>query len=295
MRTSSFGYILVGVLLLGVVGCGTDNEEVGQQIGDVMASVDESGGTTGSLAYWEGAKKTFERLAPAEVHDTLLESWFSPTAYAATCSSANTFGSCTSNVITRTFGDCTIGGATFSGTVTLTWSSGASSCAMTATTQNVIRVPAFTVTGRRGATLTVSKSGTVGQRLTWSSGSGSSKVFAFSNDGIRRVFTNARGTTMLDYTTQTTSDITVTGTSRTSRVMSGGSLRVTNNSSSVTCDYVPTDVTWVSTCNCPTSGSWAGSCSDGKTTTLTLTGCGTGTLAVGSSSSAMTFDRCYSI
>lgn len=293
--TVSFLAILVGTgLWFASCGQSTDIEETGQQVGDVMASIDEQGGSVGTLTQLDGVRKTFRRLSPNDVEDTLFEKVFAPSAYAVSCSGYG-FGSCSSNVVTRTFGGCTVGAATFSGTVTFTWGGASAACTLTAANDTITRVPSFTVTGRRGATLTVSKSGSVGQRITWSSGTGTSKVFSFSNDGIRRVFADSAGTTTFDYTTATTSAITVTGTSRSNRVLSGGSLRVTDNLTGGTCDFVPTAVTWnASTCNCPVSGSWAGTCSDGSSNSLTLTGCGTGTLVIGSSSQDITFDRCAS-
>lgn len=295
MTRSAFSTFAFSMALIFILGCATDIDEIGQQVGDSMASVDESGGSSGTLAELDSARKFFKRRAPSEISDGWLETYFEPSAYAATCAAAPGFGSCTSNAVTRTFADCTVGSATFSGTVVNTWGGGATSCTLSGASQTITRVPAFTVTGRRGATLTVSKTGTVGQRLTLTSGSGASSVFSLTNDGIRRVFTNASGATTFDFTTTTTSAITINGNSRTNRVLSGGSLRVTNNLSNVTCDYVPTAVTWTSSCNCPTSGSWAGSCSDGKNTNLSLTGCGTASLTVGTVSTSVAFDRCYSI
>ncbi len=283
-------------VVLGLLSaCAADIDEIAQQVGDSMASVDESGGSSGTLAELDSSRKFFKRRAPSEISNGWLETYVQPSAYAATCSAAPGFGSCTSNAVTRTFADCTVGGATFSGTVVNTWGGGAASCTLSGATQHITRVPAFTVTGRRGATLTVSKTGTLGQRLTLSSGSGASSVFSMTNDGIRRAFTNASGTTTYDFTTATTSAITINGNSRTNRILSGGSLRVTNNLTQVTCDYVPTAVTWTSACNCPTSGSWAGTCSDGKSTTVSINGCGTASLTVGTVSTSVTFDRCYSI
>ena len=118
------------------------------------------------------------------------------------------------------------------------------------------------------------------------------KSLQFSNDGINRVF-SIGSTILFNQTTATSGDITVSGTTRSNRIMSGGSLNVTNHISAVVCNYVPTNVTWASgTCNCPTQGSWSGSCSDGKTTTLTITGCGTATYTEGSDTEAVSFDRC---
>jgi hypothetical protein len=118
-------------------------------------------------------------------------------------------------------------------------------------------------------------------------------VFTYSNDGISRVFTLG-ATTLFNQTTTTTSPVTITGGARANRVMSGGNIRVTNNLTSVTCNYVPTSVTWAASgsCNCPETGSWAGSCSNGKSTTLSITGCGTANYTEGSETTAVTFDRC---
>lgn len=289
--------LMLCLVVLSLSGCkksdAVDNEETGQQVGDVMASIDESGGSGGSLTRVESEIKTFERLAP-EGNLEALNRFFLTPAYAATCAAANTFGSCSGTTLVRTFGDCTILGATLSGTVTITWGGTATSCALLAAGDTITRVPAFTLTGRRGATLTVSKTGSVGQKLTWSSGSGSSKVFSFTNDGIKRVFTLS-GATLFDYTTETTEAITVTGTLRSSRVMNNGKLKVTNNLSGTSCTYVPSNVTWSATCNCASSGTWTGTCSDSKTSSITLTGCGTANLTVGDTTQSITFDRCYGL
>lgn len=276
-----------------------DIQETAQQVGDVMASIDESGGSTGNIASYKdkdtermqnSVRQSFARYAPNEMNESMVAKLFLPQANAATCSGAG-FSSCSgTNTIVRSFNGCTVGTAVFSGDVTLAWS--VAGCTLTAPTQTIKRVPNFIVTGRRGATLTVSKTSTVGQRLTWASGTGTDKVFTFFNDGINRTF-SVGSTVFFNQTSATSGDITVTGTSRTNRVMSGGSLNVTNNLTSVVCNYVPTNVTWASgTCNCPTMGSWAGTCSDGKTATLDITGCGTANYTEGSDSEAVIFDRC---
>jgi hypothetical protein len=284
------GLVLLVLLLLSCskkVESG-DIEEIAQQVGDVAASIDEAGGGNGSIALNERAiERTFARLAYGpSFYESII-----PDAYAVTCGSS-TFAGCSSNGVTRTFAGCTVGGATFNGSVTLTWGGDSSGCVLQAIGATITRVPNFTVTGRRNATLTVSKTGAIGQRLTWDSGANASKVFKFTNDGIRRVFTSASGDVLFDLTTTTTSDITLTGTARTSRVMNGGTLRVTNNGSGVTCDFVPSSVSWSAGCNCPTSGSWSATCSDGKTSVLTHTGCGTANFALGSTSTEVTLDRC---
>jgi hypothetical protein len=284
-----------------------DIQETAQQVGDVMASVDESGGSSGSLASAEAFEKslhnTMERFAPGSAPEpSMIASLMLPKAEAVSCFGFG-FGACSGGApfkIIRNYNNCTVGSAgtaTLSGTVEVTWSAGTGSaitgCSLVDAGNIITRNPNFILTGRRGATLAVTKTGTNGQRLTWASGTGSNKVFNFSNDGINRKFT-ANGSTLFDQTTTTTTAISVTGVSRSNRVMNGGSLRVTNNLTAVTCDYVPTNVTWASTCNCPTSGSWAGSCSDGKSVTLDINGCGTAKYTEGSEVEDVTFDRCAS-
>jgi hypothetical protein len=301
-------YFFLFVTAIGIAAaCGikddstVDIEEIGQQVGDVMASVDESGGSGGTIAYLDSTYKTFARVAPSEVRPSWanwpswIEHLIEPSAFAASCVLSSTFGSCSSNVITRSFGGCTVLGTTLSGTVALTWAGTSTNCQMQAVNDYLTRSPSFTITGRRGATLTVTKSGTYGQKITWTGGLGTSKTFSFTSDGIQRVFTSSDGSKLFDYTTAVTSTMTITGTSRSNRTISGGNLQVTNNLTSVSCNFVPSGIEWTSTCNCPTAGSWTASCTDGKSSTLKITGCGSATLTLGDSTQNFTFDRCYGI
>lgn len=275
------------------------SDEIAQNIGDSMAGIDEAGGSSGSISQNSNVKEAqrlFARYAPTDLRKDVLVSQILPQAQATTCF-AHGFGSCTSNSITRNFGGCTVGiGAynlTYTGSVAFTWSgAGASTCSMSSTSDSVTRNPNFTITTPAGASFAVSKTGTDGQKLTLASGSGTSRVFNFSNDGIRRVVTSSTSATLYDFTTSTTSNITVTGTTRSNRVMNGGTLHVVNNLTSVTCDISPSNVTWSSTCTCASSGTWSGSCSDGNTVNLSISSCGSGTLTLGSSSTGVSFDSC---
>ncbi len=285
-------FSLLAVSLL--VGCAeeessVDIQETAQQIGDVMASVDESGGTTnGTMVMMESHKRMIAAREKAARSFAFLSSFgLLPSAQAVACKDT-TFTGCASSQKVRDLGGCTIGAATFTGDITLQFSD--NMCVIDSDGDSVDRNPDFTVSGIRGANLTVAKTGTYGQRITRVS----SGNFTFANDGIRRLFTLA-GETLFDYTTRTTTAISITGTTRTDRIMTGGQLRVTNNISGVYCNYAPSNVTWASTCNCATSGTWTGTCSDGKDTTITVTGCGTGTIIVGEESEGLSFDRCYSL
>ncbi|RME18236.1 MAG: hypothetical protein D6797_00815 [Bdellovibrio sp.] len=45
-------------------------------------------------------------------------------------------------------------------------------------------------------------------------------------------------------------------------------------------------------CYCATSGTWSGSCSDGKSFSLSIQGCGSAVLTLGEDSESLNFDRC---
>lgn len=303
MKNKALGLICLTLVVFsckknGIDSSAADIQETAQQVGDTMASMDEAGRSSGSIASLEKSlQNSFDRYAPNESTDTAtVASFFLPKAEAVSCFGYG-FGSCSSNTLVRSYNNCTIGSATLSGDVTLVWGGGAASCSLGSSGQHITRTPNFTLTGRRGATLSVTKTGTIGQRLTWASGSGSSKVFNFTNDGINRKFTDSNSNVVFDQTTTVSGSLTVTGIDRNNRVISssGGTLKVTNNLTSVVCDYTPSNVTWsTTTCNCPVAGSWSGSCSDGKSTTLDITGCGTANYTEGADTQSVSFDRCSS-
>ncbi|HUP58234.1 MAG TPA: hypothetical protein VM598_12325, partial [Bdellovibrionota bacterium] len=222
-------------------GGGDPEDEVAQAIGDQMAAADEVGGSTGTYARLDEISAGRRALARRLGETPSLVERLVPSAQAVTCLSSPGFGTCTSNVITRTFGGCTVLGATFDGTVTFTWGGGAAACSMSAQNHTVARAPNFTITGRRGGTFTASTVGTNGQMLTKGAAAGE---FSFTNDGIRRKLVDSFGGTVADFTTQTTAAMAITGTSRAGRLLDGGTLRVTNNLTTVTCDFTPVNVTW---------------------------------------------------
>ena len=173
MKKMTFGFLFLPLLWIGCSNNGPDatiitdsNDEVGQQVGDAMASIDESGGGSGILAFNHSIEKTFKRLSPKDMKET--HSWTDliiQPAYAARCFGPATFGTCSSNTITRSFSGCAIGPATFSGYVTLIWDSSNTNCTLAAPGDSITRIPNFTATGLRGATLTVTKTGVTGQNL----------------------------------------------------------------------------------------------------------------------------------
>lgn len=270
-----------------------DSEEMAQQIGETMAAVDEAGGSSGQLAFMKANLKTFARRAPEALEKKGLFSLVNPTAEAATCSSAPGFGGCSNDRIVRNFNNCTIGSATVSGTVTLSYYDADgfndNTCSLS-TGESVARNPNFTVTGLRGAELAVTKTGAFGQTV----GRITSTQYRIDNDGINRKLTFG-GQTVLDVTTtiSSTDPIIVSGTARTGRVMNGGTITLTDNVSGKTCTMTPSNVTWNGTCNCAISGSWSGSCSNGTSADITITGCGTANATINGEAKSVTFDRCY--
>lgn len=249
---------------------GSSSDLMIQQIGESMVSLDESSGNNNG---------TFAR-------SSFLE---------AACSGVS-FGACgaiASATAVKDFNGCTIVGglATVSGTVTLTYSgSGSGTCTIPAIGDSVNRVPDFgaTLIGNNGSFVTSALS--TGQTLT-RTGSG---TFTFNNTGIRRVYSSGSGNAIADITTATTADITVSGTTRTDRVVNGGTLQVTNNLTNEVCNVTPNNVAWTSsTCSCPTSGTWTGTCSTGQAVSVAFTStCGTINTMYGTASKTVTLERC---
>lgn len=267
--------------------------ETAQQVGDAMASMDESGGSTsGAVASLEiqSYQKAFARLSAGEKSkaENVFKTLF-PTAEAAACNTV-AFSSCSSSQKIRTVTGCTTaGGGSMDGNITLTFSgSGAASCTIPGASDSVSRSPNYSITGLRGATFSVNATST-GHTLTRVN----STDFNFTNAGIRRTFVTPKGTTLLDVTSATGSAISVVGTSRNNRTMSGGTLVITNNLTSVVCTLVPSAVQWTSACNCPTAGSWAGTCTDSSTFQVAFgSTCGETTVTKDSVATTVTMDRC---
>jgi hypothetical protein len=257
-------------------------QEQAEEIGESISAVDEMGGSNGSYSMTVPSKKFFP--------NPMFSFNLIPSAHAATCNLISSFGSCTNNVITRSFNNCTLGSAVYDGNITLTYNDTNVNniCLMAANSHSISRKPNFSITNGN-YTYTVSTTGIDGQLLTRTAVA----TYDFTNDGIRRVVTNSSDEILYDFNTATTSAITVTGNNRDGRVIDGGTLRVTNNLTERICDYTPADVTYSASCNCAISGTWTGSCSDDLTTTLEITGCGTGTFSIGDQSSSVEFSRCY--
>ncbi|WP_409477312.1 hypothetical protein [Pseudobdellovibrio sp. HCB154] len=268
--------------------------ELGNQLGDVMASIDDAGGGNTTIAQYAPTFDRYNMSSPKQVAYENIFKILLPEAQAATCGA--TFSACSSNTKTRTFGGCSIGNFVLNGSVTMTWSGGAN-CTLSGTSQSIRIAPNYSVAGNN-MTLTATKTGTNGASLTWISGAGDTRVMNYTNDGINRTL-SYNGTALLSITTRTNSPITVTNVNRGSRSLSSaaGALEIVNNTSGESCTFMASGITYGATnCNCATSGSWVGSCSSLGNISMSISSCGLATLNYtedGSpKSKAIALDRC---
>ncbi len=263
-----------------ILGCGASEQvsfgeantalEVANQLGDVMATIDEAGRGTTAIAHFA---PTFNNSSSKNVSvDNLMFALF-PQAQAATCNTAE-FSTCSANSVLRNFNSCTIGGYVLTGSVGMTWTGG-TNCTMSAAGQAIRIAPNYTIASNN-MSLSATKTGTYGSILTWATGSGTTRVFSYVNDGINRSL-NSNGTVLLSLNTRTVTPLTITGNTRGNRVLSSGAgaLEIVNATSGETCTFQPVSVAWgTANCNCATQGHWTGTCTSLGNFTMTITGCG---------------------
>ena len=91
----------------------------------------------------------------------------------------------------------------------------------------------------------------------------------------------------------------VTGLTRANRVVKSGKFDVIHNLAGYTVQFVPDNVSWDGTCNCPVSGKLTGSIiagkNVGKSAEVVFNGCGKGTVTVGTDTEDVNFDRCAAL
>jgi hypothetical protein len=288
---SALAWLFGALGAAGTTGCraSSADEETGQigaEIGEVMSSVDESadGGATTALMW----RTPLELRGPSwrGVLASLL-----PSANAATCGDT-AFGACTAGVRTRSFNDCSIGLARLAGSAALSFSKNPL-CVMVAAGDTVTRTANFTLTGLYGGTLAVTSPGggqTLGKTATG---------FAYTVGGLERVLTGPAGRQIFDVSTRTTTPLEITGTSRADRVIVSGALEITHHLAGYKVTLVPDHLAWASGCTCAVSGSLTGTLSggkhDGKSATVTLTGCGEASITIAGQTDSITLDRCMAI
>ncbi len=295
--------VLIAIVCNLILGCGASEQisfgeantpaEVASQIGDVMATIDEAG--RGSTAIANFAPTFNNSPAKNVAVDNLMFALF-PQAQAATCNTAE-FSTCSANSVLRNFNNCTIGGYVLTGSVAMTWTGG-TSCVMSGAGQAIRITPNYTIAANN-MSLSATKTGTYGTTLTWATGSGTTRVFSYVNDGINRSL-SSNGTVLLSLNTRTVTPLTVTGNTRGSRILSSaasGALEIVNATTGETCTFQPVSVAWgTPNCNCATSGHWTGSCTSMGNFSMTITGCGVASLSYTESGVAknqtVSLDRC---
>jgi len=276
-----------------------NSKELAQNVGEVVASIDDmSGDGSGTFAMMRGHQKTIARLLPgakSTYASMPIMKILLPEAQAAACSTVS-YAACAPNGPnhsdrTKTFGGCTIGDATVTGSADLSYfGTGNNSCRMSNASDAVAWKPNATATNADGS-FSITAPGSFGIVLTREN----STDFHLTNDGIRRVLTYS-GMTLLDTTTtiENATRLQFTGASRSGRVLSSGTITITNNRNSKSCSYSPSAVTWGNaSCRCPNSGTISGTCTDGATSVVTFgSTCGTVTINQGGTQTEVELDRC---
>jgi len=277
-------------LLLGLANCGgvvtegSAGSELADVLGDAMGSADEALASAALLMNATQAPTLSQRMW-RQASKALL-----PLAQIMGSCSSSGVSSCSSGVATLSYSSCTLGPLTLDGEVTFDFSD--NDCELN-NGDHVRRIPDFEITGRNGGTLgvTVFNPSSSGQKLTRVSGS-----YDYEVSGLRRYFTSASGGRTVNYTIQTESKITITGLTRDSRRMTGGTLKIIDNIDGSETSITPSAVRWSSTCTCATGGSWIGQTvldsGASEDFTLTITSCGNATMTKGSEESSVELERC---
>jgi hypothetical protein len=292
---SRFGTFTLAALALGAsaaAGCRgrtlEDQDQIGASVGEAMAGLDESLDGRAATAMRQMFQLPDQLKVPRWRRAI---GWVLPTAYAASCWQS-TFTACDAGVRSRQFADCTLGLATLDGSVTLTFNRPAL-CAVVTAGDAVTRTATFTLTGPYGGTLDVTSPGG-GQTLTKTADG-----FEYSVGGIRRVLTTGAGRALFDISTQTTSPLEITGSSRADLTIVSGALQVSHNLAGYTVTLTPDNLAWSASCNCAVSGKLTGTVDggklSGKSATVELTGCGQANVTVDGETDSVTLDRCATI
>ncbi len=221
-----------------------------------------------------------------------------PLATRAACSDS-TFSACSASARERVFSDCTLVGATWAGTIRVAFSG--ANCLVDDNDDTATRTlpSGMVVTGKRGGSMTVTTAATTAWDGTAISGghkvTKTTAGYNFEILGINRTIT-VGSFEFANVSRKTTSAVAVTGTSRSDRVVNGGAIVTYHNKAEFNVSWVPTNVTWASTCKCPVSGTLTGTLSGSRTGTavMTFTGCGTATVEKSGTTEAVTLDSCES-
>ena len=292
VRPGPRAILLTVMMVAAAAGCrkrGEDEaDQIGASVGEAMSSLDESvaGGATTAMLPYRRVPDALKGSPWQRAMDAVI-----PSAYAASCWEP-TFSACNaSGVRTKDFGDCTIGPATLSGSVTLTFNRPA--CVVLTAGDAVTRTADFTLTGLYGGSLEVTSPGG-GQTLTKTA-----EGFDYSVGGMERVLTGPGGRTLFDIATRTTAPIVVTGSSRADLKIVSGSFEIDHKVAGYKVALTASNLAWTSTCTCASSGTLSGTVTggkhDGKSASVTITACGEADVTIDGDTETVSLDRCTTL
>ena len=275
-----FGFSLGGC---GVSGEDSNQSEYAYMVGDLMSAFDDALVSGGVLTLAQPARKAvFSNFLPASIFDKAAAE---PLATSCDDVALSTCATGSGNGLqSRSYNGCTNNSLTFSGDVNYIHSG--VDCVLSPA-ESVDRTPNFTVTGRRGYSLYV-----YGESPAQTITRTGANAYTFSSGAITRAFTDTEGTTVLEFSSQTSSDLTITKSS-TGRTVTGGELQVSNLDGTESCALTPTSVKWDTTsCRCPVSGYWSGTC-DGGNVKIKFDGCGVAEFTYDDTETTLNLDRCF--
>jgi hypothetical protein len=291
LRRRSQAALLMAITVTASAGCrkmagGDDEGQIGAAVGEAMSSLDESISGSATAALMPLPYRRVPDALKGSLWQRAMDAVI-PSAYAATCWEP-TFSACNAGVRVKDFGDCTIGPATLSGTVTLTFTRAL--CLIATDGDAVTRTADFTLTGTYGGTLAVTSPGG-GQTLTKTAAG-----FDYSVGGMERILSGPGGRKIFDVATHTTAPIVVTGSSRADLKIVSGTFVIDHKLAGYSVTLAAENLAWTSACNCASSGTLTGTVSggkhDGKSASVTITACGEADVTIDGDTVSVSLDRC---
>lgn len=282
--------------VLAITGCG-EIKKAEDSMNEMEYSVESGVTSIGGIADEQSNGSFASNRMTFETYALKAKNLVLPEAWAASCSRA-ALASCSAGTRSETYSSCQLpySSRTMTGQVTLSYSDAA--CSLSNTGDQVERSYNLAINGLYGGVLNISSASHTdyrgntfggGGRLIKTAGGWTVEVL-----GKNKRFTRA-GRELFNISTRTLSPISVTGSlSRASRVVNGGSFEVIHNKAQFVATYVPSNLTWSSSCCHPISGSLAVTYSGSVTGTssVTFNGCGTATMLKDGLSSQITLNYC---
>jgi hypothetical protein len=222
---------------------------------------------------------------------------FAQEALASNCNRA-VFATCSSGVKSEAYTGCvpTNTSRSLTGQVQLNYSQ--SNCSLSSDGDQVVRTYSLNLTGPRGGVVNISSQSA--QDYSGLSYGGGGKLTKTSSGheieilGKHKTFTR-NNNTYYSVSVRTLNPLVLTGgLTRSSRVLSSGTIEVNHNLAKYTMTMTPNNVAWSNSCCHPVSGSFSVNYSGSKTgsATVTFNGCGTANLNQGGQDTQLTMNYC---